>query len=78
MRVLNDVEVEPSALTLTAGGCSKLVADSLEQLADVILEPGGEGTCTYSSSICFHNTNRRFNLLRRDTQSSTNTTHSGR
>lgn len=59
--VLDDVKVEPSALTLTASGGSKLVTNILNFIADFVIEPGWEWTSADTGCVGLHDTNGGLN-----------------
>lgn len=75
--VLDDVEVEPSALSLATGGGSVLMSDSLESLTDLVVEPGGERSSSDTGGVGLDDTDVAFEGRWGDTESSAHTTRTG-
>lgn len=75
--VLNNVQVQPSTLTLAACSGTKFLADLLNAITDFVVEPSREGPGTNSCRVGFHNTDSRLNSLGRNTKTSEDTTNTG-
>lgn len=73
-RVLDDHHVQPTAAALAAGGDTKLEANALEVLANVVELLGGEGTATDTGGIGLDDTNDLLDSGGRDTETGADTT----
>jgi len=70
VRVLDDIEIKPSALTLAASSGAPLVTDILHVVTELASEVSREGAGTDASRVCLDDTNHGLDSLRWDTETS--------
>ena len=68
VRVVDDIEIEPSTLSPAASGGTPLVTHTLELVTDLTFQIRRERSRTNSSSVCLDNTNGCLNGLGRHTK----------
>jgi len=68
--VLDDVEIEPSALSLATGGGTELVSDILKSFTDLVVEPCGERSSSDTSGVSLYDTDVAIESRWWDTESS--------
>lgn len=70
--VLDDIEVEPSALSLATSGGTEFISDILESFTNLIVEPCGERSSSDTSGVGLDDTDVAVEGRWRDTESSAN------
>jgi len=76
VREVNHIQVEPSAFTSAARGCTEFVTNRLHAVADFTLKPSWERTRAHTGSVSFHDTHSCLDDLRWYAKTSANATNS--